>query len=131
MNERKLSELQKEYRAFFLDKMRLYGVKSPAELTKEKKSEFFTEIKQDWAKHKISKKQLGTFDKKKNQPIVEEPEEIYTEKTKQEPEIKSPFKEKEWHQKEYPSQHKKEKKAPLFSQYPEPHQLTRHSLTLV
>jgi hypothetical protein len=41
MNERKLSELQKEYRAFFLEKMRLYGVKSPAELTKEKKSEFF------------------------------------------------------------------------------------------
>jgi len=48
MNERKLSDLQKEYRAFFLEKMELYGVKSPAELAKEKKSLFFTEIKQDW-----------------------------------------------------------------------------------
>lgn len=57
MNERRLSELQKEYRAFFLEKMRRYGIKSPAELTKEKKSEFFTEIKQDWAKIKAAKKQ--------------------------------------------------------------------------
>ena len=56
MNQRKLSELQKEYRAFFLEKMRLYGVNSPAELKREKKSEFFTEIKQDWAKHKLLKK---------------------------------------------------------------------------
>ena len=69
MNERKLSALQKEYRAFFLEKMRLYGVKSPAELTKEKKSEFFTEIKRDWAKYKLSKKQLKEADKKKAQPI--------------------------------------------------------------
>ena len=45
MTERILSELQKEYRNFFLEKMKLYGVKSPAELSKEKKSEFFTEIK--------------------------------------------------------------------------------------
>ena len=58
MNERKLSELQKEYRAFFLEKMELYGVKSPAQLTKEKKSEFFSEIKQDWVKHKLEKQQL-------------------------------------------------------------------------
>lgn len=58
MNERKLSELQKEYRAFFLEKMRLYGVSSPSALSKEKKSEFFNEIKLDWAKYKSSKKQL-------------------------------------------------------------------------
>ena len=55
MNERKLSELQKVYRSFFLEKMKLFGVKSPAELTKEKKSEFFTEIKQDWARPNLPK----------------------------------------------------------------------------
>ena len=47
MTERILSELQKEYRDFFLGKLNLYGVKSPAELkTKENKSKFFTEIKE-------------------------------------------------------------------------------------
>lgn len=64
MNERVISELQKEYRAFFLEKMGLYGVKSPVELTKEKKSEFFTEIKLDWAKHKLTKKQLQESEQK-------------------------------------------------------------------
>lgn len=57
MTERILSELQKEYRDFFLGKLKLYGVNSPAELkTKENKSKFFTEIKQDWAKVKLAKK---------------------------------------------------------------------------
>ncbi len=78
MNERKLSELQKEYRAFFIGKMEVYGVKSPAQLTKEKKSEFFTEIKQDWAKHKLKKQQLKQ-DKLKALMIVEEPGEVYEE----------------------------------------------------
>lgn len=78
MNERKLSELQKEYRAFFTGKMELYGVKSPAQLTKEKKSKFFTEIKQDWAKHKLEKLQLKQA-KKKTLTIVEEPVEVYEE----------------------------------------------------
>ncbi|MFC4873519.1 hypothetical protein [Negadavirga shengliensis] len=78
MNEKKLSELQKEYRAFFLGKMELYGVKSPAQLTKEKKSEFFIEIKQDWAKHKLEKQQLKET-KKKTLIIVEEPVEVYEE----------------------------------------------------
>ena len=32
MNERKLSELQKEYRTFFLGKMELFCVRSPAQL---------------------------------------------------------------------------------------------------
>lgn len=76
MNEIKLSELQKEYRAFFIGKMELYGIKSPAELTKEKKSEFFTEIKQDWAKHKLAKQKF----KKVNEEallIVAEPVEVY------------------------------------------------------
>ncbi len=56
--ERNLSPLQKEYRNFFLEKMALYGVKSPAELTKEEKSIFFTEIKIDWAKYKQDKQEL-------------------------------------------------------------------------
>lgn len=77
MNERKLSELQKEYRAFFIGKMEVYGVKSPAQLTKEKKSAFFTEIKQDWAKHKLSKKKLKEGDKEKIETVVKEPVEVY------------------------------------------------------
>lgn len=57
MTERTLSELQKEYRDFFLGKLKLYGVNSPTELkAKENKSKFFTEIKQDWAKVKLAKK---------------------------------------------------------------------------
>ena len=78
MNERKLSELQKEYRAFFLGKMELYGINSPTQLTKEKKSKFFTEIKLDWAKHKFEKQQLKES-KKKSLTIVEEPVEVYNE----------------------------------------------------
>lgn len=78
MNERKLSELQKEYRTFFLGKMELYGVKSPAQLTKEKKSDFFIEIKQDWAKYKLEKQRLKEATKK-TIAIVEEPVEIYEE----------------------------------------------------
>jgi hypothetical protein len=78
MNERKLSELQKEYRAFFIGKMEVYGVKSPAQLTKEKKSAFFTEIKQDWARHKLEKQQLKQA-KLKLLTIVEEPVEVYEE----------------------------------------------------
>lgn len=111
MNERKLSALQKEFRVFFTGKMTLYGVKSPAELTKEKKSAFFTEIKLEWTKHKLSKKQIETFDKRKLHPLVEVPEEIFSEKAKPGTEIKLPFKEKEWPQKEYPNQPDKEKKA--------------------
>ena len=77
MTERILSELQKEYRNFFLEKMRLYGVKSPAELTKEKKSDFFTEIKKDWAKYKQTRKLKFEADSVSIKTIVEEPAEIY------------------------------------------------------
>ena len=75
MTEKILSELQKEYRNFFLEKMKLYGFKSPAELTKEKKREFFTEIKSGWAKYKLIKKQK--LETKNVNIIVEEPPEIY------------------------------------------------------
>ena len=56
MKERKLSVLQKEYQDFFLEMLKLYSVKSPVELSKEKKKVFFTSIKQGWAKIKIAKK---------------------------------------------------------------------------
>jgi len=79
MTERKLSELQKEYRAFFLEKMRLYGIKSPAELTKERKSEFFTRIKHDWAMIKIAKKQ--TREVNKRETITEKTEQTFRDNT--------------------------------------------------
>lgn len=42
------SELQKSYTEYFKAKLNKFGVKSPAELSAEKKSEFFTEISKDW-----------------------------------------------------------------------------------
>ena len=72
MTERILSELQKEYRNFFLEKMKLYGVKSPAELSKEKKSEFFTEIKKDWANNKLLIKQKFDTESVDVKEIIEE-----------------------------------------------------------
>ena len=109
MNERKLSDLQKEYRAFFFEKMRLYGVKSPADLSREKKSEFFTEIKQDWAKHKLSKKHLTESENKNIQPTVEEPAEIYKEKSTKENNKKTNIPAKEWTEKGFRTNYDKEK----------------------
>ena len=86
MTERILSELQKEYRNFFLGKLNLYGVKSPAELTKEEKSKFFSEIKEDWATVKLSKKQLINAEK----IGVEEPIETYEKTTQKEKFVKQP-----------------------------------------
>lgn len=86
MTERILSELQKEYRNFFLGKLNLYGVKSPAELTKEEKSKFFTEIKEDWATVKLSKKQLINAEK----ISLEEPIETYEKTTLKEKYVKQP-----------------------------------------
>lgn len=135
MSERKLSEFQKEYRVFFLEKMRLYGVKSPAELPKEKKSEFFTEIKQDWAKHKLSKKQKKETYKMDTQTIVEESIEAYKEKTPQEIE-KKPLNVQEWPQQEYPIQLNKEKeqqqsdkKVPRQEQERPPQEYTKQIIT--
>ncbi len=72
MNDKKLSELQKEYKAFFIKKMSIYGVKSPAQLNKDNKSEFFIEIKQDWAKYKLSKKKLKEVDLQNKDHFVQE-----------------------------------------------------------
>ncbi len=94
MNEKKLSELQKEYRIFFLQKMELYGVKSPAQLTKEKKSEFFNEVKQDWASIKLLRKQFEEADSSEIKSIVEEDTEKYIKKGKQGSDVNQPTKEK-------------------------------------
>lgn len=88
MNVSKLSELQKEYRDFFLEKLRIYGVKSPAELSKEKKSAFFTAIKNDWAEIKIKKRQTNETNKIIAETISEKPKQTVKEKTPQESEIK-------------------------------------------
>lgn len=111
MNERKLSALQKEYRAFFLGKMELYGVKSPAELTKDKKSEFFTEIKQDWAKHKLEKQQLKESNRKVH-TIVEEPVEVYKEPDSINKETR-PI--KKWNEYEQKTKHPDDKSKPSTS----------------
>jgi hypothetical protein len=44
------SELQKSYAEYFKAKLTKFGVKSPAELTPDKKSEFFNEITKDWTR---------------------------------------------------------------------------------
>lgn len=55
MNQKKLSVLQQEYRQFFIGKMNAYGISSPAQLSKENKSKFFSGIKNDWACYKLEK----------------------------------------------------------------------------
>lgn len=37
-----------DYKEFFQKKLEKYGVKSPSELSKEKKKEFFDEIDKEW-----------------------------------------------------------------------------------
>jgi hypothetical protein len=86
MTERKLSLLQKEYRDFFIEKLKLDGVKSPAELTKEKKSKFFTSVKQDWAKIKIAKINTKETHPKASRTPTEIPKQKFKEKTPEEPE---------------------------------------------
>jgi hypothetical protein len=104
MTERKLSELQKEYRDFFLEKLRLYGVKSPAELIKEKKSEFFTAIKQDWAKIKIAKRQTKETNKRIPKTTTERPKQTFKEKTQQESDKKTTQQEKQRTPQEFTNQ---------------------------
>ena len=52
LTEKALSELQKTYRAYFKDMLKAYDVKSPAKLSKEKKKEFFKNIRKYWVKGK-------------------------------------------------------------------------------
>jgi hypothetical protein len=48
--KRELSKLQQSYQEYFLAKLKKFGVKSPADLSADKKSEFFGEITKDWEK---------------------------------------------------------------------------------
>jgi len=125
MNKRMLSELQKEFKAFFIEKMRFYGVKSPVELTKEKKSAFFSEIKQDWTKHKLSKVKLEAQATKHDQFIFAEPKEIYTDKAKKRSEIILLLKENEWPQIGYLSQQNLEKSTHRHDQEISPYEFTK------
>jgi hypothetical protein len=52
MTNHELSELQQQYRAFFLGRLNTYRVASPAQLSKAEKSEFFSGIRRDWARIK-------------------------------------------------------------------------------
>jgi len=67
MTERELSQLQQEYRSFFFERLRSFGVNSPAELSKEKKSIFFTGIKLEWPKVKAKREHIGVITGK--QPV--------------------------------------------------------------
>lgn len=52
MSERKLSPLQLEYKKFFLNMLSDFNTQSPARLSNEEKSKFFTRIKVEWTPHK-------------------------------------------------------------------------------
>jgi len=54
----KLSELQKEYREYFKFMLDCYDVKSPTDLSDEKKKEFFDNVKKYWTKGKGVSKDL-------------------------------------------------------------------------
>ena len=52
MAKRELSRLQKAYKEFFLAMLNEYAVESPARLSKQQKTEFFTRIKDGWKARK-------------------------------------------------------------------------------
>jgi hypothetical protein len=52
LNEKALSDLQKEYRKYFKEMLAIYNVKSPAKLSKEMKKDFFKNIRKYWVKGK-------------------------------------------------------------------------------
>ena len=60
MAKRKLSILQKAYKEFFLAMLGEYKVSSPAQLSKEQKSIFFTRIKTEWKVKKAKLLEVNT-----------------------------------------------------------------------
>ena len=50
--QKELSMLQKSYQEYFTAKLKKFGVESPADLSPDKKAEFFSEITKDWEKGK-------------------------------------------------------------------------------
>jgi hypothetical protein len=49
---KELSPAQKAYREFFLDRLEMFDVSSPAQLTEEVKSKFFSGITEAWEAYK-------------------------------------------------------------------------------
>lgn len=64
MSKRKLSPLQREYRAFFLKMLEEYEVNSPAQLDYEKKRKFFTRLREGWKQIKKEKIKTSSSEKK-------------------------------------------------------------------
>ena len=50
IQEELIENKKEEYTKFFKDKLTKYNVTSPAELSDEEKSKFFTEIEKEWNK---------------------------------------------------------------------------------
>jgi SpoVK/Ycf46/Vps4 family AAA+-type ATPase len=48
--KRELSNLQKEWKDYFMEKLEKFGASSPAELSEEERKEFFNDLKKDWEK---------------------------------------------------------------------------------
>jgi len=48
--KRELSNLQKEWKDYFMEKLEKFGASSPADLSEEDKKEFFNDLKKDWEK---------------------------------------------------------------------------------
>lgn len=59
----KLSDLQKEYREYFKFMLKCYKVKSPSDLSEEKKKEFFDNVKKYWTKGKGVTKEFDKIEK--------------------------------------------------------------------
>ena len=47
-NHKKLIEEDSDYQKFFQKKLKSWGVKSPAELDKDKRKKFFSEVEKEW-----------------------------------------------------------------------------------
>ena len=65
---REQSDLQKSYQDYFKSKLDKFGVKSPADLSDEKKKEFFNEISKEWEKGKGVKENFIKEDVKAEAP---------------------------------------------------------------
>ena len=48
--KRELSNLQKDWKDYFMEKLEKFGASSPAELSEEERKEFFNDLKKDWEK---------------------------------------------------------------------------------
>jgi hypothetical protein len=70
-----LNEAENKYSEFFKDKLEAYGVKSPSQLTTDKKKQFFNEIQKEWSKEKINESILESLFEEES--CNEEDEDVY------------------------------------------------------